>query len=154
VKSLASRDEVDALRRRLLGVRVDSARRWGQMSAHQMICHLRDAFLMGTPGVPVSDASHLANRTIVKWIALYVPAPWPRGRIKTRPEIDQVLGGGTTPAQFAGDIAALVALLEAVASDPRFFDGRRHPIFGRLSRTAWLRWGYLHVDHHLRQFGA
>ena len=29
-----------------------------------------------------------------------------------------------------------------------------HPLFGRMSEAAWLRWGYLHVDHHLRQFGA
>ena len=49
---------------------------------------------------------------------------------------------------------ALLALLEVVVTDPQFFDGRCHPIFGRLSRTAWLRWGYLHIDHHLRQFGA
>ena len=152
MKSLANRADVDALRRRLLIVRADSGRRWGRMSAHQMICHLRDAFLMGTPGVPVSDVSHVANRTIVKWIALYGPARWPRG-IATRPEIDQVRGGGTTPAQFADDVAALVALLEVVVTDPRFFDGRGHPICGRLSRSAWLRGGYLHIDHHLRQFG-
>lgn len=153
MKSLANRADVDALRHRLLCVRADSVRRWGQMSAHQMICHLRDAFLMGTAGVPVSDASHVANRTIVKWIALYAPARWPRG-VRTRPEIDQVRGGGTLPAQFADDVAALAALLEAVATDRHFFDGRPHPIFGRLSPGAWLRWGYLHTDHHLRQFGA
>jgi hypothetical protein len=28
-----------------------------------------------------------------------------------------------------------------------------HPIFGRITRAEWLRWGYLHADHHLRQFG-
>jgi hypothetical protein len=29
-----------------------------------------------------------------------------------------------------------------------------HPIFGAMSERAWLRWGYLHMDHHLRQFGV
>ncbi len=28
-----------------------------------------------------------------------------------------------------------------------------HPFFGAMSRQEWLRWGYLHADHHLRQFG-
>jgi len=28
-----------------------------------------------------------------------------------------------------------------------------HPIFGRMSLWEWQRWGYLHTDHHLRQFG-
>ena len=118
-----------------------------------MICHLNDAFLMGTAAAPVSDVAHLANRTLIKWIALYAPARWPRD-IRTRPEIDQVLGGGTRPGDFAADAATLATLIESAATDPQFFDGRRHPIFGSLSRHAWLRWGYLHVDHHLRQFGA
>jgi hypothetical protein len=29
-----------------------------------------------------------------------------------------------------------------------------HPLFGGMSDGAWLRWAYLHIDHHLRQFGA
>lgn len=29
-----------------------------------------------------------------------------------------------------------------------------HPGFGRMSQSDWLRWGYRHVDHHLRQFGV
>jgi hypothetical protein len=28
-----------------------------------------------------------------------------------------------------------------------------HPIFGRMTEAEWMRWGYLHTDHHLRQFG-
>jgi hypothetical protein len=30
----------------------------------------------------------------------------------------------------------------------------RHPIFGELTDSERMRWGYLHMDHHLRQFGA
>ena len=152
MKSLANPGDVAELRRRLEMVRADSPRRWGRMSAHQMICHLHDAFVMGTPARPVSDAAHLGNRTIVKWIALYAPARWPQG-IQTRPEIDQVIGGGRVPASFDADVAAVIAVMDTAASDAHFFRARAHPIFGPLSRAAWLRWGYLHVDHHLRQFG-
>jgi len=28
-----------------------------------------------------------------------------------------------------------------------------HPIFGAMKPWDWMRWGYLHADHHLRQFG-
>jgi len=31
---------------------------------------------------------------------------------------------------------------------------RPHPIFGWMSEASWMRWAYLHTDHHLRQFGA
>jgi len=93
------------------------------------------------------------QRTIVKWIALYVPLRWPGGRILTRPEIDQE-GGGTKPGDFAADVAELAVLTELFTTTTTRFDWEPHPIFGPLSDAAWLRWGYLHVDHHLRQFGA
>jgi hypothetical protein len=153
VKSLANPDDVAGLRRRLRRIRADTPRGWGRMTAPQMICHLHDAFVMGTDGRPISSVAHLGNRTIVKWIALYAPVRWPRG-VPTRPELDQAAGNGRAPAAFEQDMASLVAVLDAAARDERFFDARAHPIFGPLSRAAWLRWGWLHVDHHLRQFGV
>jgi hypothetical protein len=30
---------------------------------------------------------------------------------------------------------------------------RPHYMFGPLSESEWARWAYLHMDHHLRQFG-
>ena len=123
------------------------------MSAHQMVCHLADAFRMLTGEKEVSDAAHLLNRTLVKWIALYAPMPWPGGRIRTRPEIDPHCAG-TRPGDFAADVRAVEALLERVTAEAPAWQGRAHPIFGRMSAAAWMRWGWLHMDHHLRQFGA
>jgi uncharacterized protein DUF1569 len=138
--------------RRLRTVRPESARRWGQMSAHQMVCHLSDAFRMARGEKPVSGATGRLQRTLVKWIALYLPLRWPPG-ILTRPEIDQQFAG-TKPVDFAADVAELEALLEFTTTREKGFDWPEHPIFGRMSHAAWLRWAYLHMDHHLRQFGA
>jgi hypothetical protein len=117
-----------------------------------MICHLSDAFRMATGGKPVSDATGRLQRTVVKWTALYLPVRWPAG-IPTRPEIDQQ-GAGTSPVDFVADVAELEALLERFATREQGVKWPAHPIFGRMSEAAWLRWGYLHTDHHLRQFGA
>jgi Protein of unknown function (DUF1569) len=123
------------------------------MSPHQMVCHLSDAFRMATGEKAVSPATSLLHRTVVKWIALYVPLRWMAG-IVTRPEIDQELGG-TRPTDFAADVAQLEMLVEMIATaPPGTLDDQPHPIFGPMSDAAWLRWGYLHMDHHLRQFGA
>ena len=92
MKTLAREQCKAELVRRLRTVRPDSARRWGRMSAHQMICHLSDAFRMAIGQKPVSDATGRLQRTLVKWIALYLPVRWPPG-IPTRPEIDQQVGG-------------------------------------------------------------
>ena len=61
---------------------------------------------------------------------------------------------GTRPGDFAADVAQLEALVELFTAPARSFDWQPHPIFGRMSDAEWLRWGYLHMDHHLRQFGA
>ncbi len=152
MKTLA-RDRCKAeLVSRLRTLRPDAARRWGKMSAHQMVCHLSDAFRMAIGQKPVSDASSQLQRTLVKWVALYLPLRWPPG-IPTRPEIDQQ-STGTRPVDFAADVAELEALLELVATREKGFDWPAHPVFGRISHAGWLRWAYLHVDHHLRQFGA
>jgi hypothetical protein len=107
---------------------------------------------MGIGQKPVSRVGGVLHRTILKWSVLYVPMRWPRA-IVTVAEIDQELGG-TKPADFAADVAQLESLLELVTAPPRDFDWQPHPLFGAMSAGAWLRWGYLHMDHHLRQFGA
>jgi hypothetical protein len=121
------------------------------MTAHQMVCHLGDAFLMMIGERRASSASSVLERTLIKWIALYAPVKWPAG-ILTRPELDQT-AGGTKPEEFFADVARVELLMERAAGAANC-STRPHPIFGRMSDAAWMRWAYLHTDHHLRQFGA
>lgn len=152
MKTLARERDKAQILKRLRHIRPESVGRWGRMSAHQMVCHLIDAIRMGTGEKSVSHATGPLQRTVVKWVALYVPVPWPAG-ILTRPEIDQELGG-TKPVAFASDVAELETLVELVTMQPQRLAGQAHPIFGKMSEAAWLRWAYLHMDHHLRQFGG
>ena len=152
MKTLARpRDKAEILER-LRAVRPDSVRRWGRMSAHQMVCHLSDSFRVVIAQKSVSHATGPLQRTVLKWIALRLPLAWPTG-IRTRPEVDQELGG-TKPGDFAADVAQLEVLVESITRDPASVDWQAHPIFGRMSEADYLRWSYLHMDHHLRQFGA
>ncbi len=152
MKTLARPHDNAELLRRLQHVRPDSIRLWGRMSAHQMVCHLGDAFRMALGRRAVAPTGRLIHRTLIKWMALYLPVTWRTG-ILTNPEIDQECGG-TRPVDFPADVKDLQALVELIAAQPASLDGRVHPLFGRMSRAAWLRWAYLHMDHHLRQFGA
>ena len=153
MKTLARPEDKQEILRRLRTVRPDSARQFGKMSAHQAICHLSDSFRAVMGRRAVSDASTFFFRTVVKWIALYGPFRWPTG-IATRPELDQVAGQGTAPAEFERDVAELVALVEEVTAAAGSFAWHAHPRFGRMPDSDWMRWAYLHMDHHLRQFGA
>jgi len=124
--------------------------RWGKMSAHEMVCHLSDSFRLALGRKSASDASGVIQRTAMKWFALYVPVPWPKG-VGTRPEMEQGVGG-TRPVEFERDRMELMKLIEEFNRQEAF--GVGHPIFGLMTSDEWMRWGYLHVDHHLRQFGV
>lgn len=151
MKSLAHPTDVDALRARVAALTPVDRGRWGSMTAAQMICHLADSF-----NLPVGERMATGPlkrppvpRPLYKWLALNFPRRWPEG-VPTPPEIDQQIGG-TPPAVFDADRTLLLARLDAFVR----FTGAwsPHPIFGAMTAKEWMRWGYLHTDHHLRQFG-
>jgi hypothetical protein len=137
---------------RLAVIHPDTPRLWGKMNASQMICHLADAFLgvMGDKAIAIPSGLNLWP--LMKGFVLYAPIKWPQG-VATRPEMDQQLGG-TPPTQFDADMRTLLAAIDKFTAQPRDFLFRPHPMFREMSEKDWMRWGYLHTDHHLRQFGS
>src|SRR5205814_8414118 len=116
----SSQDKAEILTR-LRTVRPDSARRWGRMSAHQMVRHLSDAYRVAAGDKHVSPARGRLPLSWLKWLALRLPLRWPPG-IRTRPEIDQE-AGGTKPVEFTADLAGLEALVERMPQETRSLDG-------------------------------
>jgi len=148
-RSLNGPAHIDELIRRLGLLEPTTARRWGSMTSHEMLCHVTDSFAAVLGDRPASSAETWLSRTAVKWIALHTALPWPHG-LPTRPEVDPKRNG-TRPAEFERDRRIAVEHLQRfVVPDTRC---GRHPVFGSLTRDEWLVWGYRHVDHHLRQFG-
>lgn len=150
MKTLSDPEIRKEILERLERVTPDCPRRWGRMNAHQMICHLADSFRGVMGGFHVSPGRGPLPRPILKFVALKMPVKWPHG-IRTRPEVDQE-DGGTRPTEFAADLAALKTQCDRFADNPQTILPV-HPIFGPMSQDDWMRWGYLHLDHHLRQFG-
>ena len=145
----ATSRRVEARVRRL---RPDSVRQWGRMTPHQAICHLNDSFKLALNERPIADAV-VPLRPVVKFIALQLPLPWPKGRLRTLPEAEQGIGG-TPPGEFEQDRAELLSLMARFCSAGAEQYCPTHPIFGRMTASHWRRWAYLHMDHHLRQFGV
>ena len=150
MKSLSHLTDRQAISRRLAQVSAADTARWGSMNVNQMVCHLDDSYKVALGEKHASPATSLIRRTLVKWVALQAPIRWAKG-FPTRPEIEQGKGG-TTPIAFRQDLASLLSTFD------RFCDALpspcvQHPIFGEMTAGNWMRWGYLHADHHLRQFG-
>jgi hypothetical protein len=121
------------------------------MSAGQMLRHLIDGFRAMTGERPVPAVGTWAHRNLMKPMALRLPVEWPKG-VPTLPEVDAEKGG-SRPNEFAADQAELAAILTRATRRPRDFRFGEHPLFGAMSEWEWMRWAYLHVDHHFRQFG-
>jgi hypothetical protein len=140
------------LERRLKALRPEAPARFGRMSAHEAVCHLTDAFLIVLGDRPTRfRADSWFNRTVGRVVALSTPVPWPRG-IPTSPEADQERGG-TPPGDFDEDRTELLRQMSRFrATGGRGLDP--HVALGALTPAEWGRWGFRHLDHHLRQFGA
>ena len=89
---------------------------------------------------------------IIKLLGLWSPLRWPHGW-RTNPMHDPK-AGGTRPADFARDLARIVAGLAGLAAATAGTLEPVHGFFGTMSVADWQRWAYKHTDHHLRQFGV
>ena len=153
MKTLArERDKAEILGR-LRTVRPESVRRWGRMSAHQMVCHLADCVSHG-PGREAGEPRYRAAATDDPQVVSLCTFPCPgRPEILTSPEIDQERGG-TRPVDFATDVAQVEALLELVTAERGVSTGSLIRFSAPCPTPPGSVWAYLHADHHLRQFGA
>ena len=140
---------VDQLTSRLSRLSAETPRRWGTLTAHEMVCHLIDSYRFAIGERRVSAVDTIFTRTFLRLIALHTSVPWPQG-VPTRPEVDPKREG-TRPAEFVRDRDTLTAIVRAFPSHAGSF--APHPAFGPLSRREWMIWGYRHPDHHFRQFG-
>jgi hypothetical protein len=134
--------------RRLRSLRPDAARRWGKMTAPQMIVHLTDQMTHALGDVrPAPEPGPLRN-ALVRRAAIYW-VPWPKGRVK-----GPAAAFVTAPGEWDRDVARLEGLIERFAVCDQEGDWPEHILLGPMRGRDWGAFCYKHFDHHLRQFGA
>ena len=148
MKSLASIEVLSDTRGRLLRLRAEDQARWGTMTAVQMVRHLGCAYEVALGERTVGPMKGLPP-ALMNWAALRSGLRWAKN-ISTTPELKRAMMEPSDD-EFDGLVARAVAGMEAVANGPRCAPS--HPMFGPMTKADWMRWGYLHADHHLRQFG-
>ena len=151
MKNLAQAADVSEIHDRFRRLVPTDAGRWGCLTVQEMVCHVRDSY-EGAMGQRVVEG--VAKRPpiplgLYKWLALKFPREWPKG-VETMPEVNPRMLG-TRPAEFGSDLELLLGKLAEFSAFGGPFPA--HPIFGPMTDGEWKRWGYLHADHHLRQFG-
>jgi Protein of unknown function (DUF1569) len=138
------------IRARIEALTPEATRQWGTMTAHGMVCHLIDAFQVALAEKAVRFRKTPFRLPPMRWLVLYV-LPIPKGKIETSSEFKE-----TQPGEWQADRARLLALLDrfvAYLASPESKENL-HPAFGQLKPKQWARLAYIHMDHHLRQFGV
>jgi hypothetical protein len=148
MKSLASVEVLAEIRGRLRSVRVDDRAHWGKMTAKRMVRHLicSNEIALGERTV---EPREMPVPVLMKWFALRSGLRWPKN-IQTVPELKRAIAEHSD-VELNVLVRAVIESVEAVARGTRYAPS--HPMFGPMTPEDWMRWGYLHADHHLRQFG-
>lgn len=134
---------------RIDSLQPDAARRWGKMTAGQMLAHCQQPLRVATGELRLKRNlmgllfGRMAKRMLMK------PGPM-RPNLPTAPEFVVA-----DERDFAREKAALLALVQAFGeAGPAGLTREPHPFFGRLQAEEWQTLQWKHLDHHLRQFGA
>jgi len=148
MKTLADLKDAVEISTRILSVTPSDAPAWGIMNVNQMVCHVREAYLYALADTPVDPIPLPYPPRLVKQFALKVPRPWPHSTT-TIPQL-KLDAPGMACTTFERDRDTLLTAFDNFCA---LTDHTRdHPFFGSMQHTDWMRWGYLHADHHLRQF--
>ncbi|RRA48598.1 DUF1569 domain-containing protein [Acidipila sp. EB88] len=149
MRTLANPADLAEIVQRLHLVVADDPALWGVMNAAEMLCHLRGAFRVAMGEIEAAPVEVPMPRAVLKFAALWTEIPW-RRNFATVPALKR----GTAVMQagpFESDRAeVLLEMRRFCQPEQRRVD---HSFFGPMSPVDWMRWGYLHTDHHLRQFG-
>ena len=126
-----------------------SAPHWGKMDLPQMLEHCAIQLKMALGILPNTiEGSPLLYRTLVgRWLSLYV-VPWPRG-FET-PAIMDMLTNNMPVQDFENEKTHLLFLLKEIRKETTLAP---HHFYGDISKKDWGRLIWVHLDHHLRQFG-
>ena len=148
MKTLTSPDDTQEIRTRILALSPSDTPRWGIMNVNQMVCHVRQAFVLALEDTPVKLIKGTLPPRVMKYAALRIPKHWPHSTPTPRPLRPDAPGMICTT--FEQDRAGLLCALDSFCALTNHT--RDHPFFGSMQHSDWMRWGYLHADHHLRQF--
>jgi hypothetical protein len=139
--------------RRLGRLTADTPRRWGVLTAHEMLCHLGDATAMVLGDRPRVTPVPAVVRPVRKCLGIWSPLRWPHN-VRTSPHYDPH-ALGTRPTAFDADrVRAVDGIDRLGAADGRTWLEPAHGFFGTMTLADWQRWAFKHTDHHLRQFGC
>lgn len=151
MKNIRNKADNDLVVTRISALKKDSERRWGIMTVEQMLAHCSDQIRLAIGEKQPHEKPTFINRNIAKYLGLWLPRI-PIKNMKAPVDMNQKYYG-TLSTDIETEKENLTSLVNAVRNFPEQKELSAHPMFGELNLSQWGRFMYVHIDHHLRQFG-
>lgn len=147
--NLLKENDFEAMLERINKFEESSVRQWGVLTHAQMLAHC-------TKVLEISQKDYKRQFLIGKLFGKYFLKSVMRNGDKVKKNIKSSKKlFVVNPQSFKEEKAILLALLQQFFNrEKAFYEGRMHPMFGRLTSHQWGTLAYKHLHHHLRQFGA
>jgi Protein of unknown function (DUF1569) len=146
--NLLQQSPYERLLERLNRLEPSSTALWGKMDVAQMLAHTAKVLAEATSREPTKQ-----EFMCVILGPLFKRSTLTKGFSKNTPSTANVIA--TSSCDFETEKSNLIHALE------HFFQGQEagitnqpHTFFGRMSANEWARLQWLHLDHHLKQFGV
>lgn len=134
---------------RILQLKEDSERQWGKMHVTEMFHHINASMKL-----ILAARSKPANPSVRKWfyklIFFHALKKFPKNK-PTRKDLD-VVGSQLETNSFEEERSELLRLVNQTQREKNMVVN--HPYFGMLNNEECGKFLWLHLDHHLRQFGV
>lgn len=148
---IKEKDKINIINR-IKNLKPETMNLWGKMNVNEMICHVSDQIKMAIGKIQTKYVGNVLLKTIVKRLVLF-GMPTPKGKVETVKELNQNKEG-TKLVGFDGDLKLLIKYIEEFDKSFPPEGQLAHPAFGLMNKNQWGRLVYLHLDHHLKQFGV
>src|SRR5690242_19551533 len=109
VPTLLNESDRNAVLTRIRQVRPDTPRKWGQMDAPRMLCHIADQMRVAVGELGSTPSFKFLSRSLLKWLVVNTGLQPPPGKVQTAPEMLT-----TSPKSWDADLAACEALVSRV----------------------------------------
>src|ERR1043166_3290717 len=135
-----------SLETRLKALTPHSPRRWGTMSADQMLWHVNQSLLMSLGEGGFDDGRPPMPRALLRFFVLNMP--WPKSS-PTHPQLVATRGH-----DFEAERAKCLTLIDKLVSRPIDGPWPDSPTFGPVNGRFVSRLQAKHLDHHFKQFSG
>ncbi len=135
---------------RLNSLQPNSQAKWGKMNVAQMLAHVNAAMQTALTDAPYKTS--LFQKILAPLIKKVVlsPKPYKEG-LPTGPGFVMI----NTDKDFLDEKQKLLSSYhQFIENGVSAVEGKKHPVFGKLTAEQWGFSQWKHFDHHLKQFGV